>query len=302
MKIESIKKILILGAGTMGQQIGYVCALHGYDVVIYDISDEMLKTAERYIRKSTKTMGLYSTFSPEEFEAAPDRISYTSNPEEAARGVDLVNESVPEDPSLKGKIFSQFNALCHPDTIFTTNTSSLVPSMFAQATGRPEKLCALHFHVVNMTKIVDVMPHPGTSEETFQTVVEFAKRIGQIPITLKTEHYGYVYNNMLMSLMDSALSIASRGVASIEDIDRSWMGVMNTHLGPFGIMDSIGLLTCFKVTDFWANMKNDKKAIANAAFIKQYVDQGKLGIKTGEGFYTYPDPAYARPDFIGSMG
>ncbi|MBU1171832.1 MAG: 3-hydroxyacyl-CoA dehydrogenase [Proteobacteria bacterium] len=300
MRIESIKKILILGAGTMGQQIGFVCALHGYDVVIYDISETMLATAEKYIRKSTGTMGLYGAFTPQEYESAVKRIQYTSNPKEAADGVDLVNESVPEDPGLKGQIFSQFNALCPPDTIFTTNTSSLVPSMFAQATGRPDKFCALHFHVVNMTKIVDVMPHPGTSSETLETVIEFAKRIGQIPIALSSEHYGYVYNHMLMSLLDSALSIASRGVATVEDIDRSWMGVMNTAIGPFGIMDSIGLMTSYKITDFWANVKKDKKAMANAAFIKQYVDQGKLGIKTGEGFYSYPNPSYAHPAFISS--
>jgi 3-hydroxybutyryl-CoA dehydrogenase len=173
--------------------------------------------------------------------------------------------------------------------------------MFADVTGRPEKFCALHFHVVNMTKIVDVMPHPGTSKDTMDTVIEFSKRIGQIPIVLNTEHYGYVFNHMLMALMDSALSIASRGVASVEDIDRAWMGVMNSHIGPFGIMDSIGLLTSYKVTDFWANVRKDKKAMANAAFLKQYVDQGKLGIKTGAGFYTYPNPAYAQPDFVSSV-
>lgn len=300
MNIESIRKVLILGAGTMGQQIGYVCALHGYDVVIYDISDEVLEKSEKSIRKSTKTMGLYSSFSKEDFEAALERITYSSNPKIAAEGVDLVNESVPEDPKLKGKIFSEFNTLCSPGTIFTTNTSSLVPSMFADATGRPEKFCALHFHVVNMTRIVDVMPHPGTSKETLETVTEFARRIGQIPIVLGSEHYGYVFNHMLMALMDSALTIASRGVASVHDIDRAWMGVMNNHIGPFGIMDSIGLETSYKVTDFWANVRKDKKALANAEFLKKYVDQGKLGIKTGEGFYSYPNPAYAKPDFIGN--
>jgi 3-hydroxybutyryl-CoA dehydrogenase len=269
-------------------------------VVIYDISEDMLKTAEKHVRKMTKTMGIYSNFSQEEFLAAPDRISYTTHPEEAAKGVDLINESVPEDPKLKGDIFKKFHELCSPETIFTTNTSSLIPSMFAEASGRPEKMCALHFHVVNMTKIVDVMPHPGTSSETVDTVIEFAKSIGQIPIALNSEHYGYVYNHMLMALIDSALSIASRGVATVEDIDRSWMGVMNSHIGPFGILDSIGLLTCYKVTDFWANAKNDKKAKGNAEFLKKYVDQGKLGIKSGEGFYSYPNPSYMQPGFVSS--
>lgn len=298
MNIDKIKRVLILGSGTMGQQIGYLCALHGFDVVIYDISKELLEKAKKRNQKMPLHMGLYDTFSQEDFQQASGRISYTDNPEIAAQGVDIVNESIPEDPKLKSDVFNQFNALCPPEAIFTTNTSSLIPSMFAEATGRPEKFCALHFHVITTTKIVDVMPHPETSSETINVVTEFAKRIGQIPIVLKKEHNGYVFNHMLMALLDSALSIASNGISTPEEVDRAWMGVMNHFIGPFGIIDSIGIGTVHKVTEYWAGMSKDKKALDNAAFLKKYVDAGTLGIMTNKGFYNYPAPAYAEPDFV----
>src|SRR6056297_4091737 len=218
--------------------------------------------------------------------------------EEAARDCDIVSESIPEDPALKGKVFSQFNVLCPERTIFTTNTSTLLPSMFAEETGRPDRLAALHLHDVRITKVVDVMPHPGTSSETMETVETFARNIGQLPLVMKKQSPGYVFNFMLSALFKSAQQLAANDVASVEDIDRAWMGVMHTPIGPFGIMDSVGLDTVYKITDYWANKLQDKNALANAEFMKQYVDSGHLGAKTGRGFYRYPDPAYAQAGFL----
>ena len=297
MKKNDIKKVLVLGGGTMGQHIGYVCALHSFEVVIFDISEKVLENAKKHIQKQN-LLSVYSDIKPGEFETALNRITYTSDPETAAADIDIISESVYEDPVVKGRVFGQFNRLCKPGTIFTTNTSSLVPSMFSEATGRPDKFCALHFHLGIGAPIVDVMPHPGTSPDTINTVTGFAKKIGQIPIVLQKEHSGYVYNNMLMSFLQSAITLASNKVASIEDIDRSWMGVMQTQIGPFGIMDMVGLPTAHSIIQFWAQKQNDIQAQAHANFIKEYIDQGKLGRKSGEGFYKYPDPAYKRIGFI----
>ncbi|MBU0995840.1 MAG: 3-hydroxyacyl-CoA dehydrogenase [Proteobacteria bacterium] len=298
MKVEDIKKILILGSGTMGQQIGLLCAVHGYDVTIYDIKKEILDRADERIRRRAGKMVSSGQVSDETAQAGLKRITMTDDPEKAAKDADLVSESVPEDPKLKGKVFAQFNALCKEDTIFTTNTSSLLPSQFAEETGRPEKFLAFHFHDTLMTKIVDVMPHSGTSPETVLLVTAFAETIGQVPIVLKKEHNGFVFNNMLMALLDSALNLASGDVASIQDIDRSFMGVMHSMVGPFGIMDSVGLDTVYKITDYWAQQLNNPAAKKNAAFLKTYIDEGKLGMKSGKGFYAYPGPAYAKPDFL----
>jgi 3-hydroxybutyryl-CoA dehydrogenase len=174
----------------------------------------------------------------------------------------------------------------------------LVPSMFAEATGRPEKLVALHFHDVRSTNVVDVMPHQGTDPEVTQLVHDFAVSIGQIVIVLRRENSGYVFNTMLSSLFSSALTLASRNVAAIEDIDRAWMGVMHTAMGPFGIMDQVGLSTVWTITDYWAKKTGDAQAQANADFLKQYVDKGHLGFKTNQGFYSYPNPAYMEKTFL----
>jgi 3-hydroxybutyryl-CoA dehydrogenase len=298
MKLSDIKRVLILGAGTMGQQIGFTCAMHGYTVVMYDVSQEILDKSIRRMEKLGSWFVSVGRITPEQLVEVMARISGSTDPEKAARDADFISESVPEDPMIKTRVLSQFHTLCPERTIFTTNTSMLVPSMIADKTGRPEKFAALHFHDVRISNVVDVMPHPGTAPEVTELVREFARSIGQIVIMLNRENNGYVFNTMLSSLFFSSLTLASKGVASIEDIDRSWMGVMHTPVGPFGIMDQVGLSTVHTITDYWARKTGDPQAKANADFLKGYVDKGLLGFKTMEGFYTYPNPAYGDPGFL----
>jgi len=297
MKVEEIKKILVIGSGTMGQQIGFVCAMNGYDVALYDLSEELLVKAMARIRKMAHGYVNAGRLSQMEADTAISRISQSNDPEKAGHGADFISESIPEDPVLKGEVFALFNRICPDHAIFTTNTSTLVPSMFAEATGRPDRFAAFHFHDVRFTNLVDIMPHPGTSEATVKLIEDFACRIGQNPITLKRESSGYVFNAMLSALLDSAETLAANEVSSVEDIDRSWMAVFHMPIGPFGIIDSIGLETVWKVSDFWATKLNHAQFRKNADFIKRYIDQGQLGTKSGEGFYKYPDPEYRKADF-----
>jgi 3-hydroxybutyryl-CoA dehydrogenase len=200
---------------------------------------------------------------------------------------------------LKSNVFAQFNQLCPTRTVFTTNTSSFVPSMFAEASGRPGQFAALHFHhEVWVSNVVDIMPHPGTAQETVDLLRAFAGRIGQIPIVSQKENHGYVFNAMLNALNDAALTLAANGVAKVEDVDRAWMGVMKMPIGPFGILDGVGLDTAWDITQHWATVLGDPQLQKNADFLKQYIDQGYLGAKSGRGFYTYPNPAYQRPGFL----
>jgi 3-hydroxybutyryl-CoA dehydrogenase len=298
MNVEDVKKVVILGAGTMGQQIGFQSALHGYDVMLYDSDEGVFEKALTRIQKIASGMVKRGKITGEEAEGAFSRIKTTSDPDEAAREADFVSESVPEDPRLKGKVFAQFNKICPSRTIFTTNTSTLVPSMFAEETGRPEKFAAFHFHDIRTNNVVDIMPHPGTSPETAALIEDFAKSIGQVAIILHKEQNGYVFNTMLSSWFSAALTLAANDVASVEDIDRSWMGIMNMSIGPFGIMDQIGLSTVWIITEYWANEIDDPQGRKNAGFVKEYVDKGLLGAKAGKGFYEYPDAAYRRPGFL----
>lgn len=300
MNIEDVRRVLVVGAGTMGVEIGFQCARHGYDVVLYDHAPEVLDTVVPRLKARLEQLAMNGDLSQVETDAALARMTTKSDAREAAQEVDLVSEAIPEDPKLKGEVFARFNELCPSRTVFTTNTSTLVPSQIAEATGRPSRFAALHFHTpVWIANVVDIMPHPGTSEETVALLRGFAKRIGQIPILLEKEHRGYVFNAMLSAMLTEAQTMAADGVASVEDIDRAWMGVMKTSIGPFGIMDLVGLDTVWHITDYWARKAFWMRRLRrNANFLKEYVDKGYLGRKSGQGFYSYPEPAYEQPGFV----
>lgn len=299
MNATDIHRVLVVGAGTMGRQIAFQCAMHGLEVALYDTSAEALASARREIGGYGRHLARIGHLSPEEADAAVARVAPTTDLAAAAAQADLVSESVPEDPALKGRVFAQLHALCPPHTFFTTNSSTLLPSMFAAATGRPERFAALHFHLpVWEANVVDVMAHGGTAPETVELLVAFARRIGQIPIVAGRESSGYVFNAMLSALNGAALKLAATGVASVADVDRAWMGIMKTPIGPFGIMDMVGLETIWKITDFWATALNDAELRANADFVKGYLDSGRLGRKNGKGFYDYPDPSYSSSNFL----
>jgi 3-hydroxybutyryl-CoA dehydrogenase len=302
VQIEEIRRVVVVGAGTMGQQIGFQCAGHGLDVMLYDIAPEALESARQRIESYAAKLVQDGAISAETRDSAQSRISSTTDAAEAAAAADLLVEAVPEDPALKRRVLAQFDALCPAHTIFTTNTSMLLPSQLAKSIKRPERLIALHFHLpVWVSNVADVMPHKGTAPEVSGAVVEFARQIGQIPIALRREHHGYVFNAMYSAMNREAITMAEQGVASIEDIDRAWMGVAKSPTGPFGALDMVGIDTAFKITDYWARKLFFVRQLRrNANFLKAYVDRGELGMKTGKGFYTYPDPAFARPGFVES--
>lgn len=300
MQIDEVRKVLIVGAGTMGQQIGFQCAGHGFDVVLHDSSSAALESARARIDSYAQELFDSGAITAELRDTALGKISATTDPAAAAADADVVSEAIPEDPKLKGRVLAQFNALCPARTIFMTNTSTLLPSQFAKASGRPDRVIALHFHLpVWTTNLADVMPHQGTAPEVTALVIQFARRIGQIPIELHREHHGYVFNAMYTAMNREAITMAERGVASIQDIDRAWMHVTKTPVGPFGALDAVGIDTAWKITDYWARkLIWIRQLRRNARFLKAYVDRGELGVKTGRGFYSYPDPAYAQPSFI----
>ncbi len=288
MDADDIRTVLVVGAGTMGQQIALQCAAHGFAVTLLDTEQAALDRARARLDALAGHVASDPACAHTDVVADVARISATTDPAEAAHEADLVSESVPEDPALKGRVFAELDRLCPARTIFATNTSSLVPSLFADATGRPDRLAALHFHQpVWSATIVDVMPHPGTSPETVETLVGFAGRIGQVPIRLLRESPGYVFNAMYNALNREAITLAANGVATVEDIDRAWTTVTKMPNGPFGMLDHVGIDTAWHITDYWARTLGDAQLTRNAAFLKGYLDQGRAGVKSGRGFYDY---------------
>jgi 3-hydroxybutyryl-CoA dehydrogenase len=188
VQAEDIRKLLVIGSGTMGLQIGLQAATHGFDVALYDASADALGAAPQRLRSYGALQIADGVIEADALEQAIARITLHSDPATAAADVDIVSECLPEDPTLKGKVLGQFNRLCPPRAIFATNTSVLLPSWYAHASGRPDRLAALHFHNnVWAANVVDVMPHAQTAPETVVVLVGFARRIGQIPIQLRKE-------------------------------------------------------------------------------------------------------------------
>ena len=294
ISLSDIKKFLVLGGGTLGLRIGLQAALSGFDVTIYDINEKTFESAKKIQDSILKSLIQKERITNEEANAALKRIIFTINAEEAAKDADFVSESVIEDLGIKKKVWSQFSTLCPAHTVFTTNTSYLMPSLFAAETGRPERFCAFHFHDVFTANVVDIMPHPTTEQWVIDLLIEIGTKLKQTPVFVKKESPGYIFNAMLVALIGAAGALVTYDVASIEDVDRSWMGNFKMDRGPFGILDNIGLETVWHITNTLPDIKSQKFA----ALLKNYVDAGKLGVKTGEGFYKYPNPTFQDKNFI----
>ena len=301
MSQSRIENVTLLGAGVLGGQIAWQSAFKGKSVVVYDLYEKGLQQC-RKDQQGYADIYLQSLGASEEMIAATRaRLTFTDDLGKAAGNADLVIEAVPEIPEAKISVYSELAKHLPGHTLIATNSSTLLPSQFADATGRPEKFCALHFanHIWHQN-VAEIMAHAGTAESTLVAVTQFAIEIGMIPIPLQKEQNGYVLNSLLVPLLNATLSLLSNGVSTPETIDRTYM-VSNRGcaVGPCGIMDIIGMTTAYNVSSYWAGETGDEQLLQNARYIKEsFLDKGKLGAQPGEGFYTYPNPAFAAPDFL----
>ena len=296
MAFNKIKRVLVAGGGTMGQQISLQCSVHGFPVVLHDVSDEQLSLSRTSLLKFAAQMAAELQLPQEKINHALDRIEWIANPVTAAKDVDLLIESVPEDVWLKRRVFAQFDSFCPSHTLFTTNTSTLLPKDLAKYSKRPQQFAALHFHPnVWDSNFVDVMPSAAAVSQLTDTLREFALAIGQNPIVFNREYRGYVINRFLFGVFREALSMAAQDIASPEEVDQAFTGVLKSEAGPFRIMDRVGLDTILSINDFWCKRllhlpRLDPTFRRNRKLLKSYVAQGHLGVKSGRGFYRYPKP------------
>ncbi len=283
--MNDITTVTVLGTGVLGSQIAYQTAFHGLSVTAYDISEEALTAARQ------RFAGLAALYEKEvagaadgTAQAALATIRYSSDLGDAVANADLVIEAVPENLDLKRDIYTRLGELAPAKTIFATNSSTLLPSDLVGYTGRPQKFLALHFanHVwVNNT--AEVMGTTQTDPAVYQAVVDFATAIGMVPIELKKEKAGYVLNSLLVPLLDAAAELLVDGIADPETIDKTWRIGTGSPKGPFEIFDIVGLNTAYNIS----SVSGPKQQEFAAYLKKNYLDQGKLGIATGEGFYRY---------------
>ncbi|MCG8586791.1 MAG: 3-hydroxyacyl-CoA dehydrogenase NAD-binding domain-containing protein, partial [Pirellulales bacterium] len=251
----SIRRVLVLGAGTMGQRIAAHCYIHGYDVVLYDTNPHAMDNAGEKLVEQVQHFMRWKTYI-HKVVGALEHIQVETDAATAAADCDLLIESVPERLRLKQETLKSFDSLCPPHTIFTTNTSSMLPSLLAESSGRPSRFAALHFFPLAF--VTEIMGHSETDPAILDQLETFARSIGQIPIRCHKENQGHVFNAMYMSLVSNALALAADGVASLYDIDRCWMEVTDMPEGPLAGIDQIGLDTALDVTDFLAHLQQDE--------------------------------------------
>lgn len=292
--------ITVAGSGVLGSQIAYQTAFKGFNVTVYDINDEALKNAEKRI---TKLKPLYQKdlgATQEEVDAAYARLSFKSDLSEAVANADLVIEAIPEVVKIKTEFYTNLGKVAPAKTIFATNSSTLLPSQFAEATGRPEKFLALHFaNTIWKNNTAEIMKHPGTDMNVFDEVIKFALAIGMVPLPLYKEQPGYILNSLLVPFLDAAESLLVKEIADPETIDKTWMIATGAPLGPFAILDIIGINTAYNIVEAKAAATSDESLNKLATLLKtKYIEKGKLGRASGEGFYKYPNPSFEKPDFL----
>ncbi|MGV0679197.1 MULTISPECIES: 3-hydroxyacyl-CoA dehydrogenase [Mycolicibacterium] len=282
---NSIKKVTVLGTGVLGSQIAFQSAFKGFTVTAYDINDKVLEAAKGRFDKLAET---YSNEVPDAHDGkaqdALGRLTLTSDLAAAVADADLVIEAIPEILDVKRDTYQKLATLAPAKTIFATNSSTLLPSDLKDSTGRPDKFLALHFaNRVWQFNTAEIMGTTDTDPAVFAAVVEFAKAIGMVPIELHKEKAGYVLNSLLVPFLNAAAELAAGGYADPSAVDDTWRIATGAPVGPFQIYDIIGLTTPYNIM---AN--GDAEAQKLAAWLKEnYIDKGKLGLASGEGFYKY---------------
>ncbi|MFB6468510.1 3-hydroxyacyl-CoA dehydrogenase [Cytobacillus sp. Hz8] len=293
------KNITVAGSGVLGSQIAYQTAFKGFYVSVYDINDEALDRAKERITKLKLRYQEDLGATEEEVNAAFNRMSFNSDLAKTVAKADLVIEAIPEVVAIKTDFYKELGKVAPKQTIFATNSSTLLPSQFALATGRPEKFLALHFaNEIWLNNTAEVMKHPGTDMEVFDEVITFAKAIGMVALPLQKEQPGYILNSLLVPFLEAAQILLLNGISDPETIDKTWMIATGAPKGPFAILDVVGITTAYNIASAkaQAGIQGFDK-LANL-LKTEYIDKGKIGNGVGEGFYKYPDPYYLDPEFL----
>ena len=280
-----IKKMAVLGAGQMGNGITQVAACAGYQVTMIDIQQEYVDRGIAAIEKSLAKLVSKERMTQEDADAARGRISLSIDRSVCA-DCDLVVEAVPEILDLKISIFQELDALCKPETILASNTSSISITTIAEATNRPDKVIGMHFmNPVPIMKLVEIINGKKTSEQTNAAVIQASEQMGKTALSCN-DSPGFVSNRILCPMLNEAILTLQEGVAQPEAIDGIMKLGMNHPIGPLALCDLIGLDTVLHIMNVLHEGMGDDK-YAPAPLLIQMVTDGKLGRKTGQGFYSY---------------
>jgi len=280
-----IRKIAVIGAGTMGSGIAYMCAAKGYEVSIMETNDELLKRGINRIREMIVAGVNRGKLTPKQAEEVMKRVQGTINLAEAAKDADLAIEAVYEDMNVKREVFHKLDEICPTHAILASNTSALSITVMATATKRPDKVIGLHFfNPPYAMKLVEVVIGKQTSEETKKTADALVKSLGKETVTAK-DSPGFIVNRIVLPMLNEAAYLLHEGKATMEDIDKAVTLGMNFPMGPFRLADYIGLDIALAVLEHLYEAFGEK--FKPCPLLVEKVKNGHLGMKTRKGFYEY---------------
>jgi len=294
--MKEIKKVGVIGGGLMGSGIAQVSAAAGFPTAVREVSDDLCAKSRQSIEKTLAKGIERGKVTPADRDATLKRLRFVTRLEELADS-DLFIEAVVEDLDVKNSLWSQLDRIARPDAIFASNTSSLTIIAMAAASGRPDRMLGLHFfNPVPLMKLVEVVRTVTTSEETEQRAMAFVRALGKEPIRAK-DSSGFVVNLLLIPYMLDAINAVEANVASVEDIDKGMQLGAGHPMGPFTLLDFVGLDTAYKISEIMFEEYRDRR-YAPPPLLKRMVLAGMLGKKSGKGFYDYStDPP--RPSSLG---
>lgn len=283
-----IKKVLVVGAGTMGGGIGQLCAQQGFDTVITDMSKDLSDKAKSRIQKGLSRRVVAGKITEEEKNAVISRI-LTAGDLSPAKEADIVIESVFEDLEIKKKVLAELDKFTRPDVILATNTTSLSISAMADATNRPDKVVQMHFfNPPVIMKLVEIMPGQKTSQETLEAAESFAKQLGKEPVICKSEAPAGIVSRVLGQMLNEATWLVASGVAEPADVDKAMKLGANHPMGPLELIDLIGIdIHKAKMETLHAVL--DDPRYKQPQLLDEMIVAGKLGKKSGRGFYDYTE-------------
>jgi 3-hydroxybutyryl-CoA dehydrogenase len=287
LSAPEIKTIAVIGAGTMGRGIAQAAAVGGYRTILEDLVPSALRKAESEIRENLDKAIELGKVSAEEAETAFRRLEYASSVEQAAREAELVIEAVPEEMESKIEIFTLLDKVCRPGTILASNTSSLSITEIASVTYRAKKCLGMHFfNPVHKMKLLEIVRALETDDETLAAAVEVGRRMRKEVVVIK-ESPGFITSRINAMIGNEAFFMLHEGVASAEDIDKALKLGLNHPMGPFELVDLVGLDTRLHILEYLHKTLGEK--YRPAPLLVQYVKAGRLGRKSGRGVYEYPE-------------
>jgi len=298
---KPVEGVAVVGMGTMGTQIAMLAANAGYRVKVFDIRKRAFEETLQHFRQTNVIESLVPL---SRWQACKGKIQQLTDLDEAIRDAELVIEAIPENLDLKRRAFQELGQKAPPQAILATNSSSLPVSRLEESSGRPERCLNLHFYIG--MDMADVMGGTRTLPEVMEKGINWVCSLGCIPLTVKKELLGFCFNRVWRAVKREALHMWANGFVDFRDVDRAWM-VFNgmkggpRPFGPFGLMDQVGLDVIYAIEMVYYRDSGDPKDHPPEA-LKEKVDKNELGVKTGKGFYSYPDPEYLRADFLNPTG